>query len=326
MDLHSATMSRLAGALPLHPRLDALVRRAASAAPARTVVVMPTDELSIEAAVEATIAGLIEPILVGPRDAIAAAAARAGLDIGGYRIVEADDARQAAAMAVAMARDGGAAMLMKGALHTDDLMHAVVSAAGGLRTSRRISHSFIMDVPHFPRLVIVTDAAVNIAPTLMEKRDIIQNAIDLAHVLGIKLPRVAVLAATETVNPDMLTTVEAAALSKMADRGQITGGLVDGPLALDNAVDLEAARVKGIVSPVAGLADILLVPGLEAGNMVAKDLTFMAGAGAAGVVTGARVPIVLTSRADSPEARKSSCAVAALMAQAAAGAAFRDAA
>jgi len=325
MDVHAAALSLVDDARPLHPRLDALVRRASSAAPSVTAVVMPVDGLSIEAAAEAAMAGLMAPILVGPRSCIEAAAARVGVDIGGFRIVEADDATDAATKAVAMARDGEVSMIMKGSLHTDDLMRVVVSAQG-LRTRRRISHSFVMDVPHFPRTVLVTDAAINVRPTLMEKRDIIQNAIDLAAILGIVTPRVAVLAAVELVNLDMPSTIEAAALSKMADRGQITGGLVDGPLAFDNAVNLEAARVKGILSPVAGLADILVVPDLEAGNMLAKELTFMAGAGAAGVVTGARVPIILTSRADSSEARIASCAVASLMAQAACGTSYRDAA
>jgi phosphotransacetylase len=219
-------------------------------------------------------------------------------------------------MAVALVRAGEAALLMKGSLHTDELMHEVVAAETGLRTERRLSHVYVMDVPTYPRPLLITDAGINIAPSLEIKRDIVQNAIDLARVMGVQQPRVAILAAVETVNPEMKSTVDAAALCKMADRGQITGGIVDGPLAFDNAVSPKAARDKGIVSPVAGRADILVVPDLEAGNMLAKQLSFLAGADAAGVVVGARVPIILTSRADSERTRIASCAVAVLMAQA----------
>jgi phosphotransacetylase len=222
----------------------------------------------------------------------------------------------AAARAVQLVRASEAALLMKGSLHTDEVMHEVVSHETGLRTERRISHVYVMDVPTYPRPLLITDAAVNIAPTLEVKRDIVQNAIDLAHVMGVASPRVAILCAVETVNPVMSATIDAAALCKMADRGQITGGVVDGPLAFDNAVSPKAARDKGIVSPVAGQADILVVPDLEVGNMLAKQLSFLAGADAAGVVVGASVPIILTSRADPERTRVASCAVAVLMAQA----------
>jgi phosphotransacetylase len=248
---------------------------------------------------------------------IRAAAAEAGVDISLYRVIEEPDSSAAAVRAVALIRAGEAALLMKGSLHTDVLMHAVVAADTGLRTARHLSHVYLMDVPSYPRPLLITDAAINISPTLEGKRDIVQNAIDLAHVMGIAEPRVAILAAVETVNPAMRSTIDAAALCKMAERGQITGGLVDGPLAFDNAVSPEAAREKGITSPVAGLADILVVPDLEAGNMLAKQLSFLAGADAAGVVVGARVPIILTSRADSARTRIASCAVAVLMARAA---------
>jgi phosphotransacetylase len=233
-------------------------------------------------------------------------------------LVETPHSHAAADRAVTLVRAGEAALLMKGSLHTDELMHALVASDTGLRTGRRLSHVYVLDVPTYPRPLLITDAAVNIAPTLEEKRDIVQNAIDLAHVMGVETPRVAILAAVETVNAGMRSTLDAAALCKMADRGQITGGIVDGPLAFDNAVSPEAARQKGIVSPVAGLADILVVPDLEAGNMLAKQLTFLAGADAAGVVVGARVPVVLTSRADSDRTRVASVAVAVLMARAAA--------
>ena len=234
-----------------------------------------------------------------------------------YRIVESAHSHDSAAKAVELVRAGEAVLLMKGSLHTDELMGAVVSRATGLRTERRISHAYVMDVPGHPTPLIITDAAINIAPNLEEKADIIRNAIDLAHVLDIGQPRVAILSAVETVNPAMPTTLDAAALCKMADRGQITGGLLDGPLAFDNAISEAAAKEKGIVSPVAGKADILVVPDLEAGNMLAKQLTFLGGADAAGIVLGARVPIILTSRADSLRTRLASCAVAVLVARAA---------
>jgi phosphotransacetylase len=266
--------------------------------------------------VEVADLGLIVAILVGPSAKIRAAAVEAKVDIGAFRLVDVPDAEAAAVRAVALVRAGEAALLMKGSLHTDVLMHAVVTAGTGLRTTRRLSHVFLMDVPSYPRPLLITDAAINIAPTLEEKRDIVQNAIDLAHVMGVMTPRVAILAAVETINPAMRSTLDAAALCKMADRGQITGGLVEGPLAFDNAVSADAAREKGITSLVAGHADILVVPDLEAGNMLAKQLSFLAGADAAGVVVGALVPIILTSRADTARTRIASCAVAVLMARA----------
>jgi phosphate acetyltransferase len=260
--------------------------------------------------------GLIAPILVGPRERIIALAEQHGIDIAPYPIVDAPFSHAAAAAAVQVVREGNAHALMKGSLHTDELMSAVVSRETGLRTARRVSHCFVMDVPGYPDALIITDAAVNIAPTLEEKVDILQNAIDLGHALKMDQVRVAILSAMETVNPKVPSTIEAAALCKMVDRQQITGALVDGPLALDNAIDLEAARIKKIESPVAGRANVLMVPDLEAGNMLAKSLSFLAGADAAGVVLGARVPIILTSRADSVMTRLASCAVAALVARA----------
>ncbi|MDE2458988.1 MAG: bifunctional enoyl-CoA hydratase/phosphate acetyltransferase [Rhodospirillales bacterium] len=299
-----------------HQRFRALLARATGLAPATVAVAHPCDAASLGAMVEMTKAGLIVPILVGPQAKIRAAATAAQLDISGFRIADAPHSHAAAAKAVALVRAGEAELLMKGSLHTDELMHEVAAADTGLRTERRLSHVYIMDVPTYPRPLLITDAAVNIAPGLEEKRDIVQNAIDLAHVMGVEAPKVAILAAVETVNPIMRATVDAAALCKMADRGQITGGIIDGPLAFDNAVSPEAARQKGIISPVAGQADILVVPDLEAGNMLAKQLSFLAGADAAGVVVGAKVPIILTSRADSQRTRIASCAVAVLMAQA----------
>ena len=293
-----------------------LFARAASGAPVPTAVVHPCDRDALLGPLEAARRGLIVPILVGPEAKIRAVAAEHGIDLGGARIVPVEHSHAAAAAAVGMARGGEVAALMKGSLHTDELMGAVVSREGGLRTGRRISHVFVMDVPAYPRLLLVTDAAVNIAPDVLTKADIAQNAIDLAHVLGIGEPRVAVLAAVESVNPSMQATVDAAMLCTMADRGQITGGVVDGPLAFDNAVSEEAARIKRIVSPVAGRADILLVPDLEAGNMVAKQLQYLAGADSAGIVLGARVPIVLTSRADTVRTRLASAAVMKLAAEA----------
>ncbi len=298
---------------PRHGYFRGLLARCAGCARVTAAVVHPCDEASILAAVEASGAGLIEPILVGPQAKIRAAAAAAKVDIAPFRVVDAPHSHAAAEQAVALVRAGEAGMLIKGALHTDELMHAVVAADTGLRTERRISHVFLIDLPSYPRVLLITDAAINVLPSLEDKRDIVQNAIDLAHELGIERPRVAILSAVETVTPKLPSTIEAAALCKMADRGQITGGLVDGPLAMDNAVDPEAAREKGIVSEVAGRADILVAPDLEAGNMLVKQLTFMGGADAAGVVLGARVPIVLTSRADSDQARIASCVVAVLM-------------
>lgn len=298
-----------------HHRFRPLLARAKKCPALRTAIAHPCDEAAIAAAVEAAKEGLIEPIFVGPVAKIAAAAKSAGVDIKSYRVVDAPHSHAAAAQAVALVKSGEAKLLMKGSLHTDELMHAVL-AESGLRTDRRLSHVYVMDVPSYAHLLLVTDAAINIAPNLLEKRDIIQNAIDLAHVLGIAAPKVAVLSAVETVNPAIPSTVDAAALCKMAERGQITGGVVDGPLAFDNAISTLAAREKGIASVVAGAADILVVPDLESGNLLAKQLTFLAGADAAGVVMGAQVPIILTSRADAPRARIASCAVAVLVARA----------
>ena len=299
-----------------HEKYERLIARCKALTPVSTAVAHPCDESSLKGAVEAAELGILQPILVGPRARIEAVAAQFQLDISGYEIVDAPHSHAAADEAVRLAREGKAEMLMKGSLHTDELMGAVVRTGTGLRTERRISHAFIMDVPSLDRAIIVTDAAINIFPTLEDKVHIVQNAIDLVCALGFEQPKVAILSAMETVNPKVQSTIEAAALCKMADRKQITGGILDGPLALDNAIDLAAAQIKKIDSPVAGRADILVVPDLEAGNMLAKSLTFMADANAAGIVLGARVPIILTSRADSVMTRLASCAVAALVAQA----------
>src|SRR3954469_19261002 len=296
-------------------KYERLLERCRSLEPVPTAVAHPCEAMALAGAVEAAEKGLIVPILVGPADKIAATAASAGLDLGGLEIVDVPHSLAAAAKAVELVREGRAEILMKGSLHTDELMSAVV-ARDGLRTGRRISHVFVMDVPTYHKVLVVTDAAINIAPTLEDKVDICQNAIDLAIALGVKRPKVAILAAVETVTSKMPSTIEAAALCKMADRGQITGGLLDGPLAFDNAISAEAAAVKGIASEVAGDPDILLVPDLEAGNMLAKQLTFLAKADSAGLVLGARVPIILTSRADSVRSRIASCAVAMLAAHA----------
>jgi len=286
-----------------------LLKRCEGIAAVRTAVVHPCDRDSLAGAIAAARKGLIEPVLVGPEARIRKVAAAEGIDLAGIELVGVEHSVAAAERAVQLARDGEVEALMKGSLHTDELMSAVVARDGGLRTGRRVSHVFVMDVPAYPRPLLVTDAAINIEPDLRTKADIVQNAIELAHVLGIAQPKVAVLAAVETVNPEMQATVDAAMLCKMADRGQITGGLIDGPLAFDNAVSEQAARAKKIVSPVAGRADILLVPDLESGNMVAKQLQYLAGADSAGIVLGARVPIVLTSRADSVRTRLASAAV-----------------
>jgi phosphotransacetylase/acyl dehydratase len=298
-----------------HDGMRAVLVRAANGAAVTTAVVHPVDSASLLAAVDAASAGLIVPVLIGPAARIQAVAGAVGVDISGLRLIDAPDSCAAAAQAVALARKGDVALLMKGDLHTEELMHAVVDSETGLRTARRISHIYLMDVPDYSRLLLITDAAINIAPTLQEKVSIVQNAIDLAHMLGIVQPRVAILAAVETVSGKMRSTIDAAALCKMADRGQITGGLLDGPLAFDNAINEAAAAEKGIISPVAGRADILVVPDLEAGNILAKQLSFLAGAEAAGVVLGARVPIILASRADSASTRMASCALAVLMAR-----------
>jgi phosphate acetyltransferase len=284
--------------------------------PTPTAVAHPCDETSLRGAIEAADLGLLTPILVGPRAKIQAVAKQSGVDISRYELVDSPHSQAAADAAVRLVREGKAEMLMKGSLHTDELMGAVVARDTGLRTARRISHCFVMDVPTLEQAIIITDAAVNIFPTLEDKVHITQNAIDLAHALGKPQPKVAILSAMETVNPKVQSTIEAAALCKMADRGQITGAILDGPLALDNAINLNAAKIKKIESPVAGRADILIVPDLEAGNMLAKSLSFLADADAAGIVLGARVPIILTSRADSVMTRLASCAVAALVANA----------
>ncbi|WP_372395735.1 bifunctional enoyl-CoA hydratase/phosphate acetyltransferase [Azospirillum sp. HJ39] len=297
-----------------HDKHDALLRKCDELPPVLTAVAHPCDESSLRGAVEAAEAGLIDPILVGPAEKLKALAASKGLDIARFRIVDVPHSHAAAQTAVALARAGEAEAVMKGSLHTDELMSEVVRKETGLRTNRRLSHVFVMNVPTYPRALLITDAAINIYPTLEDKVSITQNAIDLAKVLGVEVPRVAILSAVETLNPKIATTLEAAALCKMADRGQITGGILDGPLAFDNAISAEAARTKGINSPVAGQADILLVPDLEAGNMLAKQLSFLANADAAGIVLGARVPIILTSRADNVRTRLASCAVASLLA------------
>ncbi|WP_399696966.1 bifunctional enoyl-CoA hydratase/phosphate acetyltransferase [Xenophilus sp.] len=280
----------------------------------RVAVVHPCDALSLGGAMDACRAGLIEPVLVGPRAKVEAAALAAGVDLAGIAIEDVPHSHAAAARAAELAGQGAVEALMKGSLHTDELMSAVLDARAGLRTKRRLSHCFLMQTPAYPRPFILTDAAINIAPTLEDKADIIRNAIDLAHAIGVAEPRVAILAAVETVNPRMAATLDAAALCKMADRGQIAGGVLDGPLAFDNAVSAAAARVKGIASPVAGQADVLVVPDLESGNMLAKQLEYMGDAATAGIVLGAKVPIVLTSRADARDTRMASCAIAVLLA------------
>jgi len=294
-------------------RYRQLIEATRSMKPIRTAIVHPVDEASLAGATEAAREELIEPVLVGPAKKIRETAAAHSIDIAGYQIVSTEHSHAAAAKAVAMARSGEVEALMKGALHTDELMHEVVASETGLRTSRRISHVFAIDAPAYPRALFITDAAVNIYPSLLDKRDIVQNAIDLVTALGIITPRVAILSAVETVSPDIRSTLDAAALCKMADRGQITGGILDGPLGFDNAVSLEAARTKGIVSPVAGQADILVVPDFEAGNMLAKQLVYLADAEMAGIVLGARVPIILTSRADNTIARLGSAAIALIL-------------
>jgi phosphate acetyltransferase len=309
-----------------HRRYGRLLEAAQQLPPVVTAVVHPCDQVSLEGVVEAAKLRLIEPILVGPPARIREVAGTAGFDISAFAMETSAHSHDSAAKAVECVRKGTAEALMKGSLHTDELMAAVVASDTGIRTSRRISHCFVMDVPGHSEPLIVTDAAVNIAPDLADKVDIVQNAIDLAHALRFEEVRVAILSAMETVNPKVPSTIEAAALCKMADRGQITGAILDGPLALDNAISEESAAIKHIVSPVAGRANVLVVPDLEAGNMLAKSLSFLAGADAAGIVLGARVPIILTSRADSVVTRLASCAVASLLAEArrrSAGAAIR---
>jgi phosphate acetyltransferase len=298
-----------------HAKYQKLLDFCKALPPTSTAVVHPCDESSLRGALDAARMGLIAPILVGPRARIEAVAKQYSLDIGSTPIVDAPYSEASAAKAVELVREGKAEALMKGSLHTDELMGAVVRRDTGLRTARRISHCFVMDVPSYEETLIITDAAVNIAPTMEDKVHIIQNAIDLGHALRFPEVRVAILSAMETVNPKVPSTVEAGALCKMADRGQITGAILDGPLALDNAISLESVKIKKIDSLVAGRANVLVVPDLEAGNMLAKSLSFLAGADAAGIVLGARVPIILTSRADSVTTRLASCGIAALVAQ-----------
>jgi phosphate acetyltransferase len=297
-------------------KYEQLLQRCRDLEPVPTAVAHPCDQSSLAGALEAAEKKLITPILVGPEAKIREAASASGISLGHTRIVDAVHSHDAAAKAVELVRRGEAELLMKGSLHSDELLSAVVAKETGLRTGRRISHVFVMDVPTYHKVLVVTDAAINIAPTLEDKVDICRNAIDLAVSLGVDKPKVAILAAVETVTSKMQATLDAAALCKMADRGQITGGILDGPLAFDNAISKEAARIKGIASAVAGDPDILLVPDLEAGNMLAKQLSFLANADSAGLVLGARVPIILTSRADSVRSRIASCGVAVLAAHA----------
>lgn len=290
-----------------------LINQVRDLSPIRMAVVHPCDELSLGGALDAAEAGIIDPVLVAPRVRLQALAEEMDLDLADWTIEDVPHSHAAAARAVELAASGQVQALMKGSLHTDELLVAIVRSGGGLRTERRITHCFYMDTPAYPRPFLLADAAINIEPGLMDKADIIQNAIDLAHVIGVSEPRVAILAAVEMVNPRMQATLDAAALCKMADRGQIRGGILDGPLAFDNAVSPEALRVKGIRSPVAGKADILVVPNLEAGNMLAKQLEYLGNAESAGIVLGAKVPIVLTSRADPRRSRLASCALASLL-------------
>ncbi len=299
-----------------HEKYQRLVEHTKTLTTVTTAVAHPCDAFSLSGMAEAAKLGIIDPILTGPEARIRAAAEEANIDISDYELLDTPHSHASAARAVELVHEGRSECLMKGSLHTDELMGAVVSSSKGLRTERRLSHCFVMDVPSYSETLIVSDAAVNIAPTLAEKMDITQNAIDLAHAMKFQEVRVAILSAMETVNPNVNSTIEAAALCKMADRRQITGAILDGPLALDNAINLEAADIKQIDSPVAGRANVLIVPDLEAGNMLAKSLSFLANADAAGIVLGARVPIILTSRADSVLTRLASCAVAAMVAEA----------
>ncbi len=299
-----------------HDSFGALFEAVTALEPVPTAVVHPVDQVSLAGAMEAAQDGFIRPILVGPRSRICAVAQEFGIDLGGTEVIDVEHSHAAAERAVALIREGRAEILMKGSLHTDEVLSAVLDKVNGIRTARRISHVFAMDVPTYPKLLLVSDAAVNIAPDLESKADICQNAIDLAHTLGVARPKVAILSAVETIRPKIQSTLDAAALCKMAERGQIQGGVLDGPLAMDNAVNPEAARIKKIASEVAGVADVLIVPDLESGNILAKQLIFLANAEAAGVVLGARVPIVLTSRADSVRTRRASAAIAVLHAHA----------
>jgi len=297
-------------------KYERLLMKCRKLEPVPTAVAHPCEKTALSGAIEAAEKGLIQPILVGPGAKIEAVAKASGIDLSKFQVVDTPHSQASAAKAVALVREGKAELLMKGSLHTDELMSAIVARDGGLRTGRRISHVFIMDVPTYHKVLIVTDGAINIAPLLEDKADICQNAIDLAVALGLEKPKVAILAAVETVTSKMPATLDAAALCKMAERGQITGGILDGPLAFDNAISKKAARIKGIRSDVAGDPDILLAPDLEAGNILAKQLTFLANADSAGLVLGAKVPVILTSRADGVRARTASCAVAALFAHA----------
>lgn len=315
-------LATLAEAVALDPLVDhpadfhvfhKFIERCKNLSAVSTAVVWPLSDVAMKGAVEATAAGLIEPTLIGPRGAMNALAAEIGVDISAFPVVDVDTEAKAAEAAVAICRGGNAQALMKGSLHTDELLKPAMARDTGLRTARRISHVFIMDTPAYARTLLITDAAININPELEDKVHIVQNAIDLAHALGIPEPKVALLSAVETVNPKIKSTLDAAALCKMADRGQITGGILDGPLAFDTAVSQKAASIKNLVSPVTGQADILVVPDLESGNMLAKQLEYLGGAQLAGIVLGARIPTILTSRADSAETRLTSCAVAVLL-------------
>jgi phosphotransacetylase len=297
-------------------KYEQLLERCRKLEPIPTSVAYPCEETALSGAVDAGAQGLIKPILVGPAQTIRDLAKAKGIDLGATEIVDVADSHGSAAKAVALVREGKAELVMKGSLHSDEILAAVIAKETGLRTGRRLSHVFLMDVPTYHKVLIVTDAAINIAPTLEDKVDIVQNAIDLARSFGVEKPKVAILCAVETVNSKMPATLDAAALCKMAERGQIKGGLLDGPLAFDNAISKEAAKIKGITSEVAGDPDILLAPDLEAGNMMAKQLSFLANADAAGLVLGARVPVILTSRSDSLRARVASAAVAVLAAHA----------
>ena len=315
-------LATLAEAVALDPLVDhpanyhvfhQFIERCKNLPAVTTAVVWPLSDVAMKGAVEAALAGLIEPTLIGPKAKMEALAAKIGVDISAYPIVDVETESKAAEAAVVICRAGGAQALMKGSLHTDELLKPAMARDTGLRTARRISHVFIMDTPAYARTLLITDAAINITPELEDKIHIVQNAIDLAHALGIPEPKVALLSAVETVSPKIKSTLDAAALCKMADRGQITGGILDGPLAFDTAVSKKAASIKKLVSPVTGLADILVVPDLESGNMLAKQLEYLGGAQLAGIVLGARVPTILTSRADSAETRLTSCAVAVLL-------------
>jgi phosphate acetyltransferase len=315
-------LATLAEAVALDPLVDhpadyhvfhKFIERCKDLPAVTTAVVWPLSDVAMKGAVEAALAGLIEPTLIGPKAQMEALAAKIGVDISVYPIMDVDSESKAAEAAVVLCRAGGAQALMKGSLHTDELLKPAMARDTGLRTARRISHVFIMDTPAYARTLLITDAAINITPELEDKIHIVQNAIDLAHALGIPEPKVALLSAVETVSPKIKSTLDAAALCKMADRGQITGGILDGPLAFDTAVSQKAAKIKKLVSPVTGLADILVVPDLESGNMLAKQLEYLGGAQLAGIVLGARVPTILTSRADSAETRLTSCAVAVLL-------------